>query len=177
VLAKPGDQLALPLGCAREGLPQSQRTNARIHLVLGDIDTHDKRYHFAPSSTPFLARFGLENSHEPGGILNEKKRQIFTSGAVHCPLRRAAPIGTTANLSEPAKQIWQATVAAFRSDWFSGCSPVLAAYCETAVGERQVARILAECSPQDERWPEIIKLYCSVTSSLSSLGTRLRITP
>jgi hypothetical protein len=45
------------------------------------------------------------------------------------------------------------------------------------VGERQVARILAECSPQDERWPEIIKLYCSVTSSLSSLGTRLRITP
>jgi hypothetical protein len=41
VLAKPGNQLAPPLFVTGERLPLRQRANARIHLVLGHIDTDD----------------------------------------------------------------------------------------------------------------------------------------
>jgi hypothetical protein len=41
VFAKPADQRALPLRGTGERLPLRQRANARIHLVLGHINTDD----------------------------------------------------------------------------------------------------------------------------------------
>ena len=50
----------MPLCCAQPGLPQFECANARIYLVLGHIDADDNNLDFVPSSTPFLARSGLE---------------------------------------------------------------------------------------------------------------------
>jgi len=72
VLAKPGHQLAVTLCSARVRLPQRQRANARIHLVLGHIDAHDNHFilchHPLPSllgsgSKP-LQLFGLRKTPE-----------------------------------------------------------------------------------------------------------------
>jgi hypothetical protein len=79
-----------------------------------------------------------------------------------------------ATLSESGKQIWRDVVACFRPDWFQGAEAILAAYCQTAVTERQIAGVITECGVQDERWPEFIRLYCNVTSSLvpNPVGSR-----
>src|SRR5260370_9820685 len=39
---------------------QRQRTNANIHLVLGDIDSRDNEIILCHHPAPFLARFGLQ---------------------------------------------------------------------------------------------------------------------
>jgi hypothetical protein len=82
-----------------------------------------------------------------------------------------------ASLTESGKEVWRDIVAAFRPGWFQGCESILAAYRSTARTERQLAGWMTERGIQDERWPEMARLYCGVTSSLANLGTKLRLTP
>ena len=72
VFAKPGKQLAVPLGGVREGLPQLEPANAGVHFVLGHVNTNDNEivlcHHPLPSllgsgSKPFQL-FGLRKIPE-----------------------------------------------------------------------------------------------------------------
>src|SRR4051812_18571106 len=60
MLAKPSNQLAPPLRRARFRPSERQRANACIHLVLGDVETHDNAIILCHHPAPFLARSGLE---------------------------------------------------------------------------------------------------------------------
>jgi len=55
-----GHSLPVPLDCAREGLPQSNGTNACIHLVLWRHRYHANEIILCHHPLPSLARFGLE---------------------------------------------------------------------------------------------------------------------
>jgi hypothetical protein len=58
----------------------------------------------------------------------------------------------------------------------SGLRSHFSAYCSTVATERQLAGWITEHGVEDERWPEMVRLYCNVTSSLANLGTKLRVT-
>src|ERR1700737_3165103 len=58
--AEPRCQFAATFGCGCKCAPQRQRTNADIHLVLGDIDSRDNEIILCHHPAPFLARFGLQ---------------------------------------------------------------------------------------------------------------------
>src|SRR5215471_10593814 len=90
MLAKPGNQLAVPLRSGWAGLPQCQRANARVHLVLGDIDAHDNEivlcHHPLPSllgtgSKP-LQLFGLRKTPELSLALIQAYRFWGVTGSV-----------------------------------------------------------------------------------------------
>jgi hypothetical protein len=93
------------------------------------------------------------------------------------PRHELPPLEPPKDLTEHGKEIWRGVVACFRPDWFQGAEAILADYCQTAVTERQIAGVITECGVQDERWPELVRLHCNVTSSLANLGTKLRMTP
>jgi hypothetical protein len=80
-------------------------------------------------------------------------------------------------LPEEGKEIWRGIVAGFRSDWFQGCEAVLECYCETVVLKRQIASMVSQCSIDDPRYGELVRLYLGVVSSIISAATKLRITP
>jgi hypothetical protein len=90
------------------------------------------------------------------------------------PRRELPPPEPPKDLTEQGKEIWRGIVACFRSDWFQGAEAILAAYCQTAVTERQIAAALGEYATTDDRWLELVRLHCNVTSSI---GTKLRMTP
>src|SRR6476660_9314492 len=90
MLAKPGNQLAVPLCCARPSLPQFERANARIYFVLGHIDAHDTRiilcHHPLPSllgsgSKP-LQLFGLRKTPELSLALLQALSPLGATGSV-----------------------------------------------------------------------------------------------
>src|SRR5215475_8369823 len=90
MLAKPGNQLAVPLRSGWAGLPQCQRANAHIHLVLGDIDADDNEiilcHHPLPSllgtgSKP-LQLFGLRKTPELSLALTQAYRFWGVTGSV-----------------------------------------------------------------------------------------------
>src|SRR5882762_11634874 len=87
---EPGDQLAVTLCTARARQPQRSQANARIHLVLGDIDTHDNEiilcHHPLPSllgsgSKP-LQLFGLRKTPELSLALLQALSPLGATGSV-----------------------------------------------------------------------------------------------
>jgi hypothetical protein len=89
-LAKPGNQPPVTLCGAGARLPQRRRANARIHLVLGHIDTHDNPvilcHHPLPSlrstgSKP-LQPFGLRKTPELSLALLQTCRLRAQTGSV-----------------------------------------------------------------------------------------------
>ena len=59
VPAQPRGQLAPTFRRACERTPQRQRTNANVHLVLGNINPRDNQIILCHHPAPFLARSGL----------------------------------------------------------------------------------------------------------------------
>src|SRR6266702_5635185 len=90
VLSKPANQLAVALYGVGKRLPRCKRANARIHLVLGDIDTHDNAiilcHHPLPSlrgsgSKP-LQLFGLRKTPELSLALLQAPSPLGATGSV-----------------------------------------------------------------------------------------------
>src|SRR6476660_8518376 len=90
MLAKPGNQLAVPLCCARPSLPQFECANARIYLVLGHIDADDNNlilcHHplpslLGPGSKP-LQLFGLRKTPELSLALLQALSPLGATGSV-----------------------------------------------------------------------------------------------
>src|SRR6202051_1212482 len=82
--------MALPRCCARPGLPQLERANAGIHLILGNVDAHDNEvilcHHPLPSllgsgSKP-LQLFGLRKTPELSLALLQARSLLGATGSV-----------------------------------------------------------------------------------------------
>src|SRR5215470_18155750 len=90
MLAEPGNQLAVTLCGVREGPPQCEPANARIHLVLRHVDADDNAiilcHHPLPSllgsgSKP-LQLFGLRKTPELSLALVQALSPLGAAGSV-----------------------------------------------------------------------------------------------
>jgi hypothetical protein len=82
-----------------------------------------------------------------------------------------------AKMIEAEKLVWQQTTAALRPDWFQGAECVLGAYVGAVVMERDIAAELRKYTPDNDRYFDLVRLRCLVTSTMASLATKLRLTP
>jgi len=65
-----------------------------------------------------------------------------------------------------------------RADWFAGpSSPLLEAFCAHVVMARYLRAELRKLAVGDKRFGRLAALYARETKSMSSLATRLRLTP
>ena len=78
---------------------------------------------------------------------------------------------------EAEKVVWRETTAALRPDWFQGAECVLGAYVGAVIMERNIAAELTKYTPDDDRYFDLVRLRCLVTSTMASLATQLRLTP
>src|ERR1700681_3912010 len=99
VLAKPGNQLAVTLCGARERLPQCQRANARIHLVLGDVDADDNQIILCHRPLPSL----LGSGSKPLQLFGLRKTPELSLALIQA----LSPLGATGSV--PATGGWSAT--------------------------------------------------------------------
>src|SRR5262249_33533540 len=72
-------------------------------------------------------------------------------------------------LPEEGKQVWRATVAAFKSDWFQGCGPLLQCYCQEVVIAHQIAGALSQCNVDAPRFGGVVRLHVAVSANLGLL--------
>jgi len=103
---------------------------------------------------------------------------VISSGGIETTVRPKPP----SRLNSEQAAEWLIVVNGLSADWFrSEYLSQLEAYCRHAVASRKVAQLLADVESAAtidiEKYDRLLKMHERETRALSSLATRLRITP
>ena len=115
-----------------------------------------------------------------------KQRGRKTAGALMAvaPIERIRRLPVPQSISNEAREIWAATVAAMPADWFTAQHiPVLESYCRHIAFGRRIAGCLDRIDldtltdlPTLEYANRMFGMHARETKSLAMLATRMRLT-